>query len=364
MSAIRNLERADIPGVARLFSLVWRRSPDASDRELERFFESTLLDHPWVDPELPSFVATEGTEIVGFIGSNVRRMTFEGNPIRMVCSAHLIAHPRVRKRAVGARLLKTLLAGPQDLTMTDGATDEMRRLWEALGGTAVPLGAFSFARLFKPASLGVDLYLSRRAPRVATGAARLLAQPLDRMANLTLKHRPATPPADAGIAPLSPEIMVTEIEAIATGMRLRSAYDTSYLSWLFDELDRVAARGTLWADGVARGRLWAEAVRTDKLLGWYVCHLREGGFCRVLQFAAEPKSGDEVFLHLSSRAHQVGAAALYGRLEPQLVAPVTNSRCIIRPSDGRLLVHSSDPEIARTVRAGHALLTRMDGEWW
>ena len=60
--------------------------------------QSTLLDSPWADPELPSLVAIDGNEIVGMIGSNVRRMRFDDRPVRMVCSAHLLSHPRVRQR--------------------------------------------------------------------------------------------------------------------------------------------------------------------------------------------------------------------------------------------------------------------------
>lgn len=364
MSDIRPLERADIPAVARLFSLVWRGAPDAADSELERFFESTLLDHPWADPELPSFVATNGDEIVGMIGSNVRRMTFDGRPIRMVCSAHLVAHPRARGRAVGARLLKTLLAGPQDLTTTDGATDEMRRLWEAVGGSAVHLGALSFVRLFKPATLGLDLLLDRKGRRVEASPLRLLPGSLDRLAALVARKRLVPSAARATAAALSPSFVVEQADDVAATARLRAAYDEPYVTWLFDELGRVAARGTLWRDGIARGRLWAESIHRDGLLGWYVCHLRTGGFCRVLQVVARPRALDDVFAALSSRARSLGAAALYGRLEPELVAPVTAAGCVIRPSDGRLLVHSRTPQLATAVRAGDALLTRLDGEWW
>lgn len=363
MTDIRPLERSDVPAVARLFSLVWRGSPDAADPELERFFASTLLDHPWADPELPSFVATDGTELVGMIGSNVRRMTFDGRPIRLVCSAHLVAHPRVRGRAVGARLLKALLAGPQELTTTDGATDEMRRLWEAVGGSAVHLGAFSFVRLFKPATLGLDLLLDRKGKRVEASPLRLLPGTLDRLAALVAGSRLAPRAAPATAVTLSPSFVVEHAEDVATA-RLLPAYDVPYVTWLFDELGRVAARGTLWRDGIARGRLWAESVHGDGPLGWYVCHLREGGFCRILQLTARPRAVDDVFTVLSSRARALGAAALYGRLEPQLVAPVTAAGCIVRPSDGRLLVHSRSTEIGTSVRAGDAHLTRLDGEWW
>ena len=44
MTEIRPLERGDIPAVARLFALEWRGSEDASDPELERFFDAFVAD--------------------------------------------------------------------------------------------------------------------------------------------------------------------------------------------------------------------------------------------------------------------------------------------------------------------------------
>ena len=365
MTDIRPLERGDLPAVARLFALVWRGSEDDADAELERFFASTLIDHPWADPELPSLVAVDGETVVGMIGSNVRRVLLDGRPLRMVCSAHLVSHPRARNQAVGARLMKTLLAGPQDVTTTDGATDEVRRMWEALGGVSVGLGAFAFVRLFRPASLATDLMLGRRSRELAASPLRILPAAVDGVARRAARRRLVPPPEESASTPLTPELLVEHVAGVTSSLRFRADYDEPYLTWLFEELARVAQRGTLWADGVPRGRLWAELVRTnDTVLGWYVCHLREAGFCRVLQFASAPRTSDAVFAQLSSRAQALGAAALYGRLEPLLVAPAVNAPSSIRPSDGRLLVHARDHELATVLRAGDALLTRMDGEWW
>lgn len=365
MTEIRPLERGDIPAVARLFALEWRGSEGASDPELERFFESTLLDYPWADPELPSLLAVDGDTVVGMIGSNVRRVVFDGRPLRMVCSAHLVSHPHARTRAIGARLMKALLAGPQDVTITDGATDEVRRMWETFGGASVGLGALSFVRLFRPASLATDLVLGRRSRRLAGNPLRFLPASVDGVARRAARRRLVPLPADCTSSALTPEALVEHAGRVTAGLRFHAAYDIPYLTWLFDELARVEARGTLWSEGVPRGRLWAELVEAGgTVAGWYVCHLRDAGFCRVLQFAAAPRGADVVFAQLSSRAEALGAAALYGRLEPTLVAPATESGSVLRPSDGRLLVHARDTELLTALRAGDALLTRLDGEWW
>ena len=365
MIEIRPLERDDVPAAARLFALVWRGSEDASDPELERFFMSTLFDHPWRDPELPSLVGMDGDSLVGLIGSNVRRVAFDGRPLRMVCSAHLVSHPRARGQAVGARLMKALLSGPQDVTITDGATDEVRRMWQALGGASVSLGAFSFVRLFRPVALAGDLALSRRQGRLATSSLRHVSFAVDVVARRVARGRLVAGPAETTASALTPEALVSSLGEVARGVRFHSRYDIPYLTWLFDELARVEERGTLWGDGIPRGRFWAELVRAgDAVLGWYVCHLREAGFCRVLQLAAAPRAGELVFTQLSTRAEQLGAAALYGRVEPALVPSLGLTPTLVRRSDGRLLVHAREPDLSLAIRAGDALLTRMDGEWW
>ena len=57
------------------------------------------------------------------------------------------------------------------------------------------------------------------------------------------------------------------------------------------------------------------------------------------------------------------AAGLRGRLEPLLVAPVAARGCFLRYV-GMALVHARDPRLVALATSRHALLTRLDGEWW
>ena len=77
-SRIRPLERDDIPALARLYQVVMRGGGE-TPAFLAPFFERTLLDQPWADPTIPSLVYVEDGEILGFIGSNIRRMRFDGD---------------------------------------------------------------------------------------------------------------------------------------------------------------------------------------------------------------------------------------------------------------------------------------------
>jgi hypothetical protein len=76
--------------VARLYEVVTRRQRRTAgiSRALP---EPTLLDQPWADPTIPSRVHVENGEIVGFIGTNIRRMRFVGERITMACNASFLS---------------------------------------------------------------------------------------------------------------------------------------------------------------------------------------------------------------------------------------------------------------------------------
>jgi hypothetical protein len=49
---------------------------------------------------------------------HVRRLRFDGKPLRLRYSEWFATDPAVRGRGMGALLLRSCLAGPQDLTIT------------------------------------------------------------------------------------------------------------------------------------------------------------------------------------------------------------------------------------------------------
>jgi hypothetical protein len=366
VSGIRPVEREDLPQVAGLFELVMRSGSSTPLPQLVGFFERTLFDNPWADPEIPSFVyVDDGGEIVGLICSNPRRMRFDGRPTRMACSAYLITHPRAGKQVVGALLMRACLAGPQDLTITDGATETVRRMWEALGGRTVHLSCLSFIWVFRPWQLAGDHLLHGRAPEPLESALRPAWSAFD-WVSAQVARRTLVPHApEATVAPLTPSKMLEYLPAVTASLRLHADYDRPYLEWLFGELEEVSRWGPIQPRLVRRGSRWAELVRKNgRVVGWYVCHLRRSGFCRLLQLAATEESADTVFEQLAYRAREQGATGVYGRIEPRLVGPLSRRRCLIRFGEGRLLVHSKHEGILDAILSGDALLTRLDGEWW
>jgi hypothetical protein len=354
MSVIRPFESGDALAVAQLYELVVRSGNSTPPAGLASYFQRTLLDQPWVDQEIPSLVLVDASgEIVGFQGSHPRHAEFDGHPIRIGCAGQLVTHPKARAGGAGARLVQAYLHGPQELTITDGATVLMRQIWTMLGGRMAHLACISWTRIFSPAQFAIDVVKpAGRPPR------RALRNGLARIDDAAQRgYAGLVPPAvDVHAEPLTPPSMLEHLSLITGPLRLRVDYDRAFLEWLFGELSAVRVRGRLV------GRLIRER-RRHRILGWYLYYLKLDGSAQVLQVAAVGRDTGPVLDDLLRHAWSEGAVAVRGRVEPNLLEALGERRCILRFT-GEALVHSADQAILSAIGSGESLLTRLDGEWW
>lgn len=322
------------------------------------YLERTLLEYPWADSDIPSLVY-EGAdgEIVGFLGSHVRRLRVDGRTVRMACSGQLVAAPAARRRGVGALLMRRYLGGPQDLTITDGATDSVRRMWTGLGGQARVHASIGWTRVFLPGAASVSLLSRRNARAALKRSLRLVAPPLDTAVRAMFRRRsdilPAQPEADAET--LTADALLTQMRDAPRSLRLHPDYDLEYLHWLFRELQAVDVRGMLMRCLVRD--------RRGRVAGWYLYYLLPGGIAQVLQVAAPNGDPGLVLDHLFWHAATGGAAAVQGRVEPELLGPLRARRCLLSGTEWAL-VHCEDQKVLSLLGSTQALLTRLDGEWW
>ncbi len=358
MSEIRPMRLEDIEEVAVLYRFVdksdWRIPPE----ELPTWLRRILFEHPWFDPEIPSLVYVDDSgEILGFIGSHARRMRFDGEPIRMAAAGPLIAHPDVRNRGVGAMLWRRYLTGPQQLTITDGASDAMRQIFELIGGQMMHPSSIAWARVFSPFSFAGNRALGSTVTlrhRVKPWAQRML--PLLDVPAVRATGRFAAPAAiDTTDELLTPELLLEHLPRITRSLRLVPDYDEPFLEWLFAELHH--------------NRTWGEPQRrlvrgkNGQVLGWYVYFVLPGEGCQVLHIAAHDRHAGAVLDNLFAHAVAHGGAAVQGRVEAHILAPLAHRGAFFGFS-ARSLVHCKDPDLLGAITSGHALLTRLEGEWW
>jgi hypothetical protein len=350
----RAMRRGDLAEAAALFTDVMEM-PAGASADVAAFFARAFFDCPWADPEIAPLVACDDAtnRIVGMIGAETRRVCAGDRALRVACLGHLAVAPEARQGAAGVMLLRRALSGPQDVTVTDTASELVERIWTRLGGWRVELKAVHWVRVSRPWSVAARLAAPRiRRPRART-AVRTVAAGLDD-ATAKAAQTILEPPAVATTAEsLTPELLLEHLPTVTSGLDVRPDYDLAFLDWLFAEMPRAPGRGSPIAHLVRDER--------GRALGWYVYYLRPGWRSEVLQVAARDRDLGAVVDHLVWHAHMHGSAVLRGRLEPGLEAPLAQRRCLLWHRGGAL-VHARDPELgAQVVERG--MLTRLDSDW-
>jgi hypothetical protein len=349
MASIRPFERADLPTVAALM-----QERFAGWTHGETFLAETLLDHPWADEELPSFVAVdEGDEILGFIGVQVRRMRLDDRELRGVVTSHLVVSADRQAGFAGTLLLRQALSGAQDLTWTDTATDRVLRLWRSLGGHMNYARCYSWMLVLRPVRwLGAVLGAAARRQVVTSGLVPVGGLPIQAAGPRVVRLAYPALEADVHAEDATVGAMVAHLPTVTRDVRLRPDYDQAYLEHLLGQVE--AAAGPVTRRIVNRG---------ERPIGCYVYVRKPGGLTRVLHLSALAAETDAVVGELIERARGDGTTVLAGRAEPQLHESLRR-RLAVFGSGGRTLVHARDPEIGSLLDTSASLLTHLDGEWF
>lgn len=355
-SQIRSFGRDDVPAVAGLFQRAFRDPSKPPSAALEAYVGRLFLDHPWQDADIPSRVYVgESGRVEGFLGVHPGRFRFGARTLRAAIAGSLTVENFAQNPVAGARLLRSLCQGPQDLTISETANLVSQRLWEATGGWTSPLHSLDWLRVLRPAAAALALLpLSgwARAPLrpLARAGDRLTA----RLAKPYLRPDPAPLPAGPGGA-ADDARMAEAIAQLSRRFSLRPDWDDAALRWFLAE----AASKELYGAPVRR----VVEGRDGKPIGCYFYHLEPGGIARVLQVFAAPGAEERVLDDLIAGAEQAGAAALRGRTDPTLMNALTKRRCLFVPR-AALVVQTKEPPIRAAIESGEGLVTGFASESW
>jgi hypothetical protein len=358
MSRVRPFREEDIPEVARIHQAVFR--PDDRGRSplseaYHEYLSGVFLTSPWRDPALPSLVfEDERGRVAGFIGVVGRTIRTDRQRLRAAVSCQFVVEPAHAAGLVAVRLAKAFLDGPQDLSLTDGANDAAKGMWEKLGGVTDRLLSLHWTRPLRPARLALSLLRNRRAFAPLAAVAGPFASLADGLAARVPSSQFRQQPPRAHAADLSPAAVLSHEPEFAEAGALRVEYDEPGLAWLLSRATRRAPGGTLRKAIVRRG---------DRVLGWYVCHLDASGTADVLHVAATNASIHDVLDRLFYDAWQAGAVALAGRLEPRFIQALSDKYCLLHRRGPWTLVHARCPDVLRAFWTGNVSFPRLDGEW-
>ena len=242
MSRVRPFTAADLAQVAALHQRLFAEGSHLSLEQRRRYLDQVFLKNPWSDGDAsPSLVCeTADGRLVGFLGVLRRPMSWNGQPITAAVISQFMVEPPHRG-LTGFRLLATFLSGPQELSMTDGASQEAVKLWKAMGGVESPLHSLHWTRLLRPVAYGLAV-LGQRVP--APSVVRPVGAAVDAMV-ARLRRNPFR------VAPQGPDeelsvdaLLEHEHHCIPRG-GLRPEYDRSSLKWLLEMAEQKGSPGRL-----------------------------------------------------------------------------------------------------------------------
>ncbi|NRP72281.1 hypothetical protein ILFOPFJJ_03178 [Ensifer psoraleae] len=361
MSDIRPLETADIPAVAGLFQRVFRNGETASPAFID-YLRQLYLESPGCDPEISPLVYVNGEgRISGFVGVNALPMTFNGRRLRAAICGSLMVEGREGDPLAGARLLKAFLAGPQDLSFSETASEISAQMWTKLRGIALPQYSLDWVRVVRPSAFALDLVASRIRPaRLLSPLARSIDQiyrsRMDRD-DLRWSGLPESPPVRGTLqaADIDRQAFAGLFERLTAQFALRP-------DWAAGQLDRVLADAVDKPD-YGEPVFAAVTARGGTPVGAFFYHARAGGIARVLQVLAAPGQAGTVIDCLIEHAAARGAAALRGRTQPALLEAMLGRR-IGFVHAASTVIHSRDGELVEAFRNAQGFMNGLAGEHW
>jgi hypothetical protein len=317
------------------------------------FLASTILADPWADAALPSLVATDSDgAVVGFVACQPRHFWLGQEPARGLCISHLVVAPSARTTAVGPRLLKQALAGPQDLTFSDSATELVARLWRVLGGDVDSARRYDWMLVLDaPRWVASIVRTGLRDRRVRREHLPVAGVPLQAAGRRLVGRAFPRSPSAVVLHPTDAIGFVAGAEVAGQALQLRPRYDAAYLDAVFSRLV---------LDG---GEVICALVCVGTRVAGAVVYVVRDAVARVLAVLTAPADAVAVLGALVDDAHDRGAAVLTGRSDPVLADSLAE-RMAVFGSARRPVVHTRSPAVRKALLQGAAALTRLDAEWW
>jgi len=356
LSEIRPFTRADAGGVAALFQKTFRNSDAASSEALKAHLVEAYLEHPWYDPEIAARVHVgDDGRVTGFVGVFPGRFVHDGKPVRAAIPGTLMVENPEREPLAGAKLLRSVIKGPQDISLSETTNDVSQALWTRLGGAIVPSMSLDWFRLFRPGAGVVAMFAERH-------AAASLLKPIAWLGDLVggaLAGRALAPPE-------TPKRFTIERSpsdlAFAEAVRALSERYAFRPDWSVEDI--------LWFQRHAApkeryGAMHRAVVRDARggLVGCYLYHGQAGGAARVLQTLAAKNGEGAVLDCLLHDAAQNYIAVLRGRSTPD-IAEALLPRATFFMHRAAMAIHPTRGAAADAIVNGDALLTGLAGESW
>lgn len=291
----------------------------------------------------------------GFLGVITKRFRHRDRMILVANCHHLMATEEARKQLMPMRLLQQFLAGPQDISFSDGSSDSTRQLWDRLGGESVTGESIYYKIPLRPFSFAAGHLLKQYRNRMSNSA-RFFASCTDSIAG---KMRiPFFYRKEPGIrfAPLDTEIMDLLLKKLEPFYLLFPQYEPSDIERLFQLLDGETRYGTLYKTALLD--------QNDQPFGWFIYFAQKRGVCEVIQAVSLPGKETELFNTLAWHAFSREGVELSGRVMPSQIQTPFTTKTVPMPARMWTLMKSNEVELKHVIQSGKAFMTRLEGDLW
>jgi hypothetical protein len=184
--------------------------------------------------------------------------------------------------------------------------------------------------------------------------ASLADRVVERVARGTLAYR-ASPSGSWADDDIDDEALLEHIPRFAANYALHPKWDRNSLAFLLRHSAQKSRHGTLYRR-IVYGRNKAP-------VGCYLYYCRPGGIGFVLQILALPGSVDAVLASLLTHAQALGAVALRGRAQPNLLETLLRNNCVLFQRSSTT-VYSKNADLIAAIRSGDAFIVGLAGEAW
>ncbi|MEP9373412.1 hypothetical protein [Mesorhizobium sp. KR1-2] len=362
MSQVRLLESADIPAIAGMFQRVFRNDRAAPPTALVDYMRQHYLEAPGCDPEIRPLVHVNGEgRISGFVGVNALPMVHNGRRLRAAICGSFMVEERESDPLAGARILKAFLAGPQDLSFSETASEVSMQMWTRLRGVVLPQYSLDWVRVIRPAAFSLSVASNRiRSARLAAPFARALDTFYRKRMSRGEQRWSAVPEAGAGqsgfqVAETDRSGFAAVVDRLMMQFPLRPEWAEGQLDHILTDAEQKPDEGELVYASVS--------ARTGTLVGAFAYYAKAGEIGRVLQILPLPGQAGPVIDCLIDHACKRGLSGLRGRTQPALLEAMLGRR-IAFVHVASTVIHSRDQTIVQACRDGQGFFNGIAGEHW
>jgi hypothetical protein len=360
MSSVRSFEARDVDAVANLFQRLLRKSGQPASADLKAYLAKLFLDGSDRDTGLFSRVheRADGT-VSGFLGVLPVEMELAGRRLLAANCGTFACDDRDSDPFAGARLLRDVLSGPQDLSFSETSNDVSTDMWRTMRAGVLAPYSLEWLRILKPAAFALEAAAGK------IPVARLLS-PAARLADVILCRRgdrqswshyvPLAGKADTfDTAPADNGEFAAACRELVTQFPLRPAWNQPTLEGMLQHAERKVLHGER-VQHIVR-------TRAGKPVGLYLYYGNPGGIGRTVQVMAAPGQEAIVVDRLIRNAYDRGLVAIRGRTQPQLLQAMIGKKCAFLHASSTV-VHARDPDILAALTHGQPFLNGLAGEGW